>query len=75
MSETEIRNYRKCANCGKYCPEFLMINKMFCSEECAALYGKCRNCGKYFPLESGYDKDFCSAPCHDNFTYIKEEEV
>ena len=60
----ETTAYKKCINCGKYCPEGGMIAAQFCSEECAVYYKRCLHCGNYFKLED-QDQTFCSIACQN----------
>ncbi len=73
MSETESKSYKKCVNCGKYCPEVVMINGAYCSEDCADQYGCCKSCGRYYSLDTEFTQGFCSRACHNTYTNTEEE--
>ena len=65
MAQNETTIYKKCINCGKYCPEAIMIVGQFCSEECAGQYRRCPHCGNFFILMNETEQTFCSTICQN----------
>ncbi|QEN07927.1 hypothetical protein EXM22_07980 [Oceanispirochaeta crateris] len=65
MEQNDTAIYKKCINCGRYCPEAIMIVGQFCCEDCADQFRRCPHCGKYFILTDDQEQMFCSTSCQN----------
>jgi ribosomal protein S26 len=67
-----MTGYIVCRTCGRYVPAANVVNRAWCSEECATTYSTCTNCGKSFPTGKGFERESCTRECTVRYQILRK---
>ena len=66
-----MTTYFVCRTCGSYVTASNLVNRAYCSEECALAYSSCTNCGRVFPQGNGFDAESCTRECTVRYQILR----
>jgi ribosomal protein S26 len=67
-----MTSYVVCRTCGRYVPAANVVNRAWCSQECAIGYSSCANCGRFFPKGTGFDSESCTPECTVRYKILRK---